>query len=86
MEQRTLTHGGLQENESAHSMLFSFRSFDFIHALQLRGKTTKRFVDLAFKALREHYGMRTVLTAAQFRERVSLSAWLKARVTLPDRS
>ena len=38
--------------------------------MQLRGKADARFVELCFKAIREHYHMKTVLTVAQFLDRV----------------
>ena len=40
--------------------------------LQLRGKTDARFVEAAFKIFRDKFGLRPVITAAQFLEQASL--------------
>jgi hypothetical protein len=41
----------------------------FVH-LQLQGKTDEGFVKGAFKLLRDHLGVKTVLTPGQFLEQV----------------
>jgi len=39
--------------------------------VQLQGKTDARFVEAAFKIFRDKFGLRPVLTAAQFLEQAS---------------
>ena len=39
--------------------------------MQLHGKTDARFVEVAFKVFRDKFGLRPVLTAAQFLEQVT---------------
>ena len=46
---------------------------------QLRGKSKARFVETAFKAIREHYSLKPVLTVAQFLDRVS-GLWLGCHI------
>ena len=41
--------------------------------VQLQGKTDARFVEAAFKIFRDKFGLRPVITAAQFLEQASLS-------------
>lgn len=42
--------------------------------VQLQGKTDARFVEAAFKIFRDKFGLRPVITAAQFLEQASVFA------------
>ena len=47
--------------------------------LQLQGKTDARFVEAAFKIFRDKFGLRPVITAAQFLEQASPASELQCR-------
>lgn len=50
--------------------------------MQLQGKTDARFVEAAFKIFRDKFGLRPVLTTAQFLEQVGTSHVLDPSVKL----